>query len=191
MSRDTMTREEAERSIASDLDALDSRITDANHRHDWLKTVYNRRKDQFSQDNERIWRTGQIFIPSAFAGLAFMPGVFGTGVMAPLLVLPIAAASCGIMHLWVVIADHHRAFQNTHVIWLDQIDKRIGLSGALRDASGNPTEVRMPPKTRWSANDVGLIRTVQQARRLLATMAYLIWASLMLAAIVQFLVILL
>lgn len=91
---------------------------------DWLKTLYNSFSNRMLSDNERIWRTGAIFVPlslSAFAALVSMSNLDSWKV------LTLGLASSALLWCWLFIAENHRAFQQKSEAWLVAIQETIGL----------------------------------------------------------------
>jgi hypothetical protein len=137
----------------------------------WLQKLYDRKSERFIQDNERIWRTGAIFIPTSLAGLAVFPAALQHE---PLAILPVAFASVLVMLLWVSIAEQHRLFQDGHQMWLTAIESRLGITPML----GKP-DLRGPP-SRW----IAALPTVQKARYLLAVCTLWLWGVCAVGAVV-------
>ncbi len=87
----------------------------------WL-LLYKAHVDRMLSDNERIWRTGAIFVPLSFAGFgafAAHPTVASAAI--------IGGASSALMLIWNVIAENHRSFQQTHEVWIRAIEDTIGI----------------------------------------------------------------
>jgi hypothetical protein len=157
---------------STQLDALEKTCKEKGLNFDhWLQKLYDRKSERFLQDNERIWRTGAIFIPASVAGLTVVPTAMEK---APFVVVPVGLVSIGIMYLWIAIAEHHRDFQTTHHAWIDAIQVKLGIS--------DPP----PSKTRTSSGLRSRLfpATVQAARKRLAALVYWIWALLIVVAVV-------
>jgi hypothetical protein len=93
--------------------------------HAWLMTLYKARSERMLSDNERIWKTGNIFVPislSAFAALLAIKDVKSSQV------LTIGLASFALIWFWIIIAENHRAFQQKSDEWLVTIQKKIGIN---------------------------------------------------------------
>ncbi len=90
----------------------------------WLTVEYQRRLQQFLSDNNRIWTTGSLFIPLSLAGLTAVPNMMEKS---PILVILLSVASSTLALFWQFIADRHRSWQDEHQVWMDAIDKSVGL----------------------------------------------------------------
>jgi len=107
----------------------ESRRGDGNTQ-DWLMTLYKSRADRMLSDNERIWRTGSLFVPlslSAFAALISIKHPKS------LQVLILGLASFALIWCWMFIAENHRAFQQKSEAWLVAIEETIGLKNTGSD----------------------------------------------------------
>lgn len=86
----------------------------------WLRRLHESAQQQFTLDNGRIWHTGNIMIPvslAAFGALGSIPHPTWPHVL--MLALP----STGLMFVWVIIAENHRAFQQASAKSLSVIEK--------------------------------------------------------------------
>jgi hypothetical protein len=75
------------------------------HHGEWARLLYAQYTISFLNDNNRIWATATIFIPLSLASLLGLKdlSIFNTFLL--------GIGSCLLMGFWVIIADHHRAFQ--------------------------------------------------------------------------------
>jgi len=91
-----------------------------------LEALLKHYTDRMLSDNERIWRTGALFVPislAAFAAFAALKCPHWWHVL--VLGLP----SFGLMLAWIVIAENHRAFQQKSEAWIVAILQVLGLDG--------------------------------------------------------------
>lgn len=73
-----------------------------------LEVLYKSYTDRMLADNERIWRTGAIFVPAAlalFVALGTLKHIYLWHV------LSFGLSAIFLMWLWLVIAKNHRSFQ--------------------------------------------------------------------------------
>ena len=90
----------------------------------WLMELYKTLSSRFLADNNRIWSSGQIFIPVAFGAFAAFVSIKEPKWSH---VLVLGLASTGLLALWALIADRHRAFQDQAAAWLTAIEEWVGL----------------------------------------------------------------
>ena len=91
-----------------------------------LESLFKHYTDRMLSDNERIWRTGALFVPISLAAFAALTAVKCLQVWQ---ILVLGAPSIGLMFAWIVIAENHRAFQQKSEAWLTAIQRVIGLEG--------------------------------------------------------------
>lgn len=130
-----------------------------------LMDLHSHHAERFLADNERIWQTGAILIPSAGAGL-FAVGSLHNDLPAGLLLL--AVASIAIIYLWHCLAEQHRMFQTTHSVWLQAIERRLGVMT-------RPSSKTLRPNQR---RPVLLASGERPARVFLVAVIILIWTVL-------------
>lgn len=136
----------------------------------WLQKLYDRHSERLIQDNERIWRTAAIFIPTALVGFTVLPSAYEKS---PLVTLAIGIASCAVVILWNVIADEHRAFQKVHGMWLDEIRRLLGMDEAHDITAKNLATDRL----------IGFLPSVRSVRLVLTTITIALWCLAMAMAV--------
>ena len=116
--------------------------------NDWLRILYSSYLQRFLSDNNRIWTTGQLMVPLAFAPFAAVPSL--TYPFDLLKLLLFSFPSMGLIWLWIIIADNHRAFQEKSEEWLNRIEEvlRIKKPGGNK-SPGFFVRPGMIRKTRW------------------------------------------
>jgi len=117
----------------------------------WLKTLYEKRTDRFSSDNDKIWTTGQILIPIAIGAFGVYAALKDPDLYQ---VLILAFLSVGLLVIWELIALVHRRFQGIHECWLDAIEQHLSVK---------PTAI---PRRRMQ---------LKVARRLLIVIVFAVW----------------
>lgn len=82
--------------------------------------LYTTYFERFLNDNNKIWSTGNIFIPLSLAGLLSLNS----------LALPytclLALGSMALMRFWVLVAENHRAFQTHAQTIMEAIEGYMG-----------------------------------------------------------------
>lgn len=96
-------------------------ITDS---REWLETLFNHYSDRMLSDNERIWRTGALFVPISLAAFAVLAGIQSLQLWH---ILALGASSIILMWTWIVIAENHRSFQQKSEAWLIAIQRAMDL----------------------------------------------------------------
>ncbi|MDX1700213.1 MAG: hypothetical protein R3250_06310 [Melioribacteraceae bacterium] len=97
---------------------------DEDNLDEWLRTLYDSFLNRMLSDNERIWKTGVLFIPlslSAFGALIAIDNIIWWKVAV------LGFASSTIIRVWNIIAENHRTFQQNSEAWLIAIQETIGL----------------------------------------------------------------
>lgn len=89
---------------------------------EWLKCLYNNYHSRFLSDNERIWGNGRIMIPFSLSAFGLYANLDKPDFLQ---VLILGLASSGLIALWLVNAESHRAFQNKSMAWLVAIENVI------------------------------------------------------------------
>jgi hypothetical protein len=92
--------------------------------NEWLLRLHEHFAKRWVSDNARIWQTGAIFIPVALA--AFVPL---TALKGPVLwwhIVVLGLPSTGLLWLWLLVAENHRAFQQKSEAWLFAIEEARG-----------------------------------------------------------------
>lgn len=92
--------------------------------HDWLRALYGHFGERMRSDNERIWSTGEIFVPISLSGFAALlaidePAIWKTSIL--------ALGSSFLLLLWLFLAESHRSFQRKSEAWLVAILRTIGV----------------------------------------------------------------
>tara|TARA_R110002167_G_scaffold59477_4_gene168462 strand:+ start:354 stop:821 length:468 start_codon:yes stop_codon:yes gene_type:complete len=101
--------------IRNKIDAVDE---------EYMKIFYSSYVDRFISDNNRIWSTGRIFIPTSLA--AFAVPVRAHDISTPALAV-LAGASILLMFIWATIAEQHRGFQEKSLAWINAIQEKKGI----------------------------------------------------------------
>lgn len=92
--------------------------------NEWMLRLHEHFTDRMLADNSRIWQIGAIFVPVSLA--AFAPLVAIKGAVQWWHVLVLGLPSTGLLWLWLVIAENHRAFQQKSESWLFAIEECRG-----------------------------------------------------------------
>ena len=111
---------EAKKAIAQLIEASTNQAETKN----WLMEFYKTLSSRFLADNSRIWSSGAIFIPVAFGAFAAFVGIREPKWSHAIV---LGLASTGLLALWALIADRHRAFQDQAAAWLTAIEEWVGL----------------------------------------------------------------
>jgi hypothetical protein len=85
-----------------------------------VQALYLRYFERFTNDNNRIWSTGNIFIPLSLAGLTSLKDA------TTMFTLVLAIGSITLMWFWLLIAENHRAFQNRAQTTMEGIEAYLG-----------------------------------------------------------------
>lgn len=96
-------------------------ITDSSK---WLEALFKHYSDRMLSDNERIWRTGALFVPIALAAFAALTAI---KLLQLWHIVALAAPSMTLMWAWIVIAENHRSFQQKSEAWLIAIQRVMDL----------------------------------------------------------------
>lgn len=94
----------------------------------WLEILFKHYSDRMLTDNERIWRTGALFVPVSLAAFAALSSIKCLHFWHIIL---LAVPSSLLMWAWIVIAENHRAFQQKSEAWLIAIQKLIDLDAPV------------------------------------------------------------
>ncbi len=151
----------------------DSKILDAQSYNMWLLQLHKHYTDRMLSDNERIWRTGAIFVPVAL-------GAFGAlvALKSPVSwwhILVLGLPSTLLLLLWLVIADNHRAFQQKSEACFQAIEEELGLF-----------TIKIPSKAQSKGYDrfVTFPQAIQKSRWWLAFAVAAFWVVLFILALV-------
>jgi hypothetical protein len=118
--------------------------------NEWLKIVYKASFDRMLSDNERIWRTGQLFVSISLGAFAALVALKSP--VKPWMVVVLGTASSSLMWTWLIVADNHRAFQQKSDAWLLAIHQVIGINDPLPAKIGGSLRTKgdMVQKVRWA-----------------------------------------
>ena len=117
-----------------------------------LESLLKHHTDRMLSDNERIWRTGALFIPISLAAFAALTAIKCLQVWQ---ILVLGGPSIALMLAWVIVAENHRAFQQRSEAWVIAIQNAMGLETPLLtklDGGGREASVsgkRTIQKVRW------------------------------------------
>jgi hypothetical protein len=93
---------------------------DSDQKAQIVQLFYTTYFERFLNDNNKIWSTGNIFIPLSLAGLISLNS----------LALPytclLALGSMALMRFWVLVAENHRAFQTNAQTIMEAIEGYMG-----------------------------------------------------------------
>ncbi|UOR06880.1 hypothetical protein MUN82_07205 [Hymenobacter aerilatus] len=145
--------------IKSDNDPLQLRewLQQPNTQDEWVKKLYDSYTNRFINDNNKIWSTGNIFIPLSLAGLFKLHEMNQTETWL------VGIGSVILMLFWVLVAESHRAFQNKAREVANQIEREY-----LQLAVGPPNPHRLLTTFRFL--------TVQNIRWAMLVGIVIIWA---------------
>jgi hypothetical protein len=87
-----------------------------------VQLLYTKYFDRFVNDNNRIWYTGNLFIPLSLAGL------IGIGPLSLTPTIILGVSSIFLMLCWVLVAENHRAFQTRAQVVTEAIESYLGLT---------------------------------------------------------------
>ena len=107
------------RALANEIKGNLKSLPDRTEKNSWLETMFVK-TDRFLAKNYKIWVTGRIFVPVAFAALAVWAGLKSKSYMET---IALGSLSVLILTIWHIVARTHRRFQNTHAAWLDAIEE--------------------------------------------------------------------
>lgn len=97
-----------------------------------LEALLKHYTDRMLTDNERVWRTGALFIPISLAAFAALTSIRCLQVWQ---VLVLGVPSTALMFAWIVLAENHRAFQEKSEVWIIAICAAMGLQATERPKS--------------------------------------------------------
>ena len=89
-----------------------------------FETLFKHYTDRMLADNERIWRTGALFVPISLAAFAAFAAIKCPQVWH---ILVLGIPSVGLMFAWIVVAENHRSFQQNSEAWLVALRRVVGL----------------------------------------------------------------
>ena len=87
-----------------------------------LHKEYNAR---FLSDNQRIWMTAQIMVPTSLVPLVGLASAKQSPSLG--IVLCSAAASMALVVFWHAIAENHKGYQQKNLAWVEAIERRLGI----------------------------------------------------------------
>jgi len=119
--------EDAVKQLQVSLDAFRAQ-SEPGTQDEWLRTLYENYHKRFLQDNLSIWGNGKVIIPFSLSAFAVFVSLECPSFLQTLI---LGVASSGLLLLWLVNAENHRAFQNKSLAWMIAIEKTIGLNSAL------------------------------------------------------------
>lgn len=133
---------------------------------EWARLLYVQYTVSFLNDNNRIWTTATIFIPLSLAGLLSLQGLslFNTFLL--------SLGSCLLMGFWVIIADHHRAFQTAAKEVTKGIEEHAGFQ--FKDTKSDRSSL-LDYKVNLRSKEYEPFYTVQKVRYLMFKCVVGIW----------------
>lgn len=121
---DNFRPHDPEEIMKQEQDALERAFPATNpQRDEWLREMYRTRLDRFLADNNTIWKTGAIFVPVAIGSLIipFQADIHSVGALVVL-----TLGSVGLLIIWNLIHENHRAFQDKSMAIIRAIEKVAG-----------------------------------------------------------------
>lgn len=89
-----------------------------------FEALFKHYTDRMLADNERIWKTGALFVPISLAAFAAFAAIKCPQVWH---ILVLGIPSIGLMFAWIVIAENHRSFQQKSEAWLVALHRAVDL----------------------------------------------------------------
>ena len=90
----------------------------------WLETLHKHYSDRMLSDNERIWRTGALFVPISLASFV---GLTAIDCLKFWHTIVLGFPFMALMWAWIVIAENHRSFQQKSEVWLIELERAMYL----------------------------------------------------------------
>lgn len=139
---------------------------DIGYQEKWLETLYNHYSERFNEDNNKIWTTASIFIPTSLAGFIAFATIENPSFLQ---IVGLMAGSLALLTIWLFIAENHRAFQDKSLAWIIAIEKVIGISDTT------DTKIKTSRLTKLLTGSFG----VQKAYAFLVLAVFFVWTIIL------------
>ncbi|HEY60500.1 MAG TPA: hypothetical protein G4N92_07455 [Anaerolineae bacterium] len=90
----------------------------------WLRCIYEQKYKMLSEDTNRIWMIGRIFLPLS---LSLFASLFLLDEITLEVIIVFCLISTFLIYFWFVISENLRAFQNKAWSWIIAIEKHVGI----------------------------------------------------------------
>ncbi len=90
----------------------------------WLREVYRYGASTARADEERVWRTGAIWIPASMVGFLAVPFALATS---PISIAFVALPSILLIRFWNSVAEQRLASEKRSMVWARAIRLELGL----------------------------------------------------------------
>ena len=136
----------------------------------WLETLYNHYSERFNEDNNKIWTTASIFIPTSLAGFVAYTTIENPSILQ---IFVLMTGSLALLTIWLFIAENHRAFQDKSLAWIVAIERVIG----VRDTPNS--KITISRLTKFLTRSFG----VQKAYAFLILAVLIVWVTILISKI--------